>query len=150
LVRSALPGQPRSPFKLFSRVKSGVSECSTSQSRSPRRDSRTLAIGRHALAALHCSWFHRTIRSRELVSRNVQPLQHHHQHRAVPRRQSLRRNLAPMPGVFPDYPSPVTRNNESGTELAMMRRGMPPPPRTGGPPVTNVRNTSSPRLGLCP
>jgi hypothetical protein len=26
----------------------------------------------------------------------------------------------------------------------MMRWGMPPPPRTGGPPVTNVRNTSSP------
>ena len=24
-----------------------------------------------------------------------------------------------------------------------MRRGMPPPPRTGGPPVTNIRNTSS-------
>jgi hypothetical protein len=24
--------------------------------------------------------------------------------------------------------------------------GMPPPPRTGGPPVTNVRNTSSPHL----
>ena len=26
----------------------------------------------------------------------------------------------------------------------MMRWGMPPPPRTGGPPVTNIRNTSSP------
>jgi putative SOS response-associated peptidase YedK len=26
----------------------------------------------------------------------------------------------------------------------MMRSGMPPPPRTGGPPVTNTRNTSSP------
>jgi putative SOS response-associated peptidase YedK len=26
----------------------------------------------------------------------------------------------------------------------MMRWGMPPPPRRGGPPVTNVRNTSSP------
>jgi putative SOS response-associated peptidase YedK len=25
-----------------------------------------------------------------------------------------------------------------------MRWGMPPPPRTGGPPVTNIRNTSSP------
>ena len=28
--------------------------------------------------------------------------------------------------------------------LALMRWGMPPPPRTGGPPVTNIRNTSSP------
>jgi putative SOS response-associated peptidase YedK len=28
-------------------------------------------------------------------------------------------------------------------ELAM-RWGMPPPPRTGGPPVTNIRNTSPP------
>jgi putative SOS response-associated peptidase YedK len=36
-------------------------------------------------------------------------------------------NLAPMPGVFPDYPAPVIRNIE-----------------TGGPPVTNIRNTSSP------
>ncbi len=29
-------------------------------------------------------------------------------------------------------------------EMTMMRWGMPPPPRTGGPPVTNIRNTSSP------
>lgn len=28
--------------------------------------------------------------------------------------------------------------------MAMMRWGMPPPPRVGGAPVTNVRNTSSP------
>jgi putative SOS response-associated peptidase YedK len=53
-------------------------------------------------------------------------------------------NLPPMPGVFPDYPAPVIRNTDSGRELAMMRWGMPPPPRTGGPPVTNIRNTSSP------
>jgi putative SOS response-associated peptidase YedK len=44
-------------------------------------------------------------------------------------------NLAPMPGVFPDYPAPVIRNTDGGTELTMMRWGMPPP-RTGGPPVT--------------
>ena len=65
-------------------------------------------------------------------------------------------NLAPMPGVFPDYPAPVIRNTETGRELAMIWRhaaatphrrelammwwGMPPPPRTGGPPVTNIRN----------
>ena len=53
-------------------------------------------------------------------------------------------NLPPMPGVFPDYPAPVVRNTNTGRELAMMRWGMPPPPRTGGPPVTNIRNTSSP------
>jgi putative SOS response-associated peptidase YedK len=53
-------------------------------------------------------------------------------------------NLPPMPGVFPDYPAPVIRNTDSGTEMVTMRWGMPPPPRTGGPPVTNIRNTSSP------
>jgi len=30
-------------------------------------------------------------------------------------------NLAPMPGVFPDYPAPVIRNTEGGREMAMMR-----------------------------
>jgi putative SOS response-associated peptidase YedK len=45
--------------------------------------------------------------------------------------------------VFPDYPAPVVRNTDTGRELTMMRWGMPPP-RTGGPPVTDIRNTSSP------
>ena len=53
-------------------------------------------------------------------------------------------NLAPMPGVFPDYPAPAVRNAGTEREMVMMRWGMPPPPRTGGPPVTNIRNTSSP------
>jgi hypothetical protein len=53
-------------------------------------------------------------------------------------------NLPPMPGVFPDYPAPVVRNAGAERELTMMRWGMPPPLRTGGPPVTNIRNTSSP------
>ncbi len=44
-------------------------------------------------------------------------------------------NLPPMTGVFPDFPAPVIRNAGAG---------MPPPPRTGGPPVTNIRNTASP------
>ena len=39
-------------------------------------------------------------------------------------------NLPPMPGVFPDYPAPVIRNTDSGTELVTMRWGMPPPPLT--------------------
>jgi putative SOS response-associated peptidase YedK len=53
-------------------------------------------------------------------------------------------NLPPMPGVFPDYPAPVVRNAGDERELTTMRWGMPPPSRTGGPPVTNIRNTSSP------
>jgi len=35
-------------------------------------------------------------------------------------------NLAPMPGVFPDYPAPVVRNAGGWRELTMMRWGMPP------------------------
>jgi len=53
-------------------------------------------------------------------------------------------NLPPMPGVFPDYPAPVIRNAGSDRKMVMMRWGMPPPPKLGGPPVTNIRNTSSP------
>jgi putative SOS response-associated peptidase YedK len=53
-------------------------------------------------------------------------------------------NLPPMPGVFPDYPAPVVRNAGAERELTMMRWGMPPPPKSPWPPVTNIRNTSSP------
>src|SRR3954447_6135538 len=53
-------------------------------------------------------------------------------------------NLPPMPGVFPDYPAPVVRSSGDDRELVLMRWGMPPPPRTGGLPVTNIRNKSSP------
>jgi hypothetical protein len=53
-------------------------------------------------------------------------------------------NVAPMPGVFPDYPAPVIRNAGDEREMVLMRWGMPPPPKFGGPPVTNIRNTSSP------
>jgi putative SOS response-associated peptidase YedK len=53
-------------------------------------------------------------------------------------------NLPPMPGVFPDYPAPVVRNEGGAREMVTMRWGMPPPPRAGGYPVTNIRNTSSP------
>jgi putative SOS response-associated peptidase YedK len=44
-------------------------------------------------------------------------------------------NLAPMPGVFPDYPAPVIRNTVDGRELTMMRWGMPPPPKSMWPQV---------------
>ena len=53
-------------------------------------------------------------------------------------------NLPSLPGIFPDYPAPVVRNADNEREITMMRWGMPPSPRTGGPPVTNIRNTSSP------
>ena len=53
-------------------------------------------------------------------------------------------NLPSMPGVFPDQEAPVVRNHEGGRELIKMRWGMPPPPKFGGPPVTNIRNLSSP------
>jgi putative SOS response-associated peptidase YedK len=53
-------------------------------------------------------------------------------------------NLPPMPGVFPDYPAPAVRNAGAERELTMMRWGMPPPPTSPWPPVTNIRNTSSP------
>ena len=84
---------------------------------------------------------------------DVQPLQHHDEQAAI---IALFRvinryvgNLAPMPGVFPDYPAPVVRNTDTGRELSMMRWGMPSPPRTGEPPVTNIRNTSSRDCAHC-
>jgi putative SOS response-associated peptidase YedK len=43
-------------------------------------------------------------------------------------------NLPPMSGVFPDYPAPVVRDTGAEREMVLMRWGMPPPPRTGGPP----------------
>jgi hypothetical protein len=60
----------------------------------------------------------------------VQSLQHHHQpsrdHRPLRDDQPLRRNLPPMPGVLPDYPAPVVRNTDAGTEMMAMRRDMLP------------------------
>jgi putative SOS response-associated peptidase YedK len=35
-------------------------------------------------------------------------------------------------------PAPVVRNVGAERELTTMRWGMPPPPRNGGPPVTNI------------
>jgi putative SOS response-associated peptidase YedK len=46
---------------------------------------------------------------------------------------------------FPtDYPAPIVRNAGGEREFTMMRWGMPPLPRDGGYPVTNIRNTTSP------
>jgi hypothetical protein len=46
----------------------------------------------------------------------------------------------------------TSEDTDTGRALTKMRWGMPPPPRTGGPPVTNIRNTSSPhwRMWLKP
>jgi putative SOS response-associated peptidase YedK len=43
-------------------------------------------------------------------------------------------NLAPLAGVFPDYPAPVIRNTERGTALVTMRWGMPPRPAPAARP----------------
>ncbi|MEA2788775.1 MAG: hypothetical protein QOG73_1181 [Acetobacteraceae bacterium] len=58
-------------------------------------------------------------------------------------------NLPPLPGIFPDYPAPIVRNQPGGRELAMARWGMPSPVsalkgRNSDPGVTNVRNVASP------
>jgi putative SOS response-associated peptidase YedK len=59
-------------------------------------------------------------------------------------------NLAPLPGVFPDYSAPIVRNGPDGVrELAKARWGMPSPVfavkgRNSDPGVTNVRNVASP------
>jgi putative SOS response-associated peptidase YedK len=58
-------------------------------------------------------------------------------------------NLPSMPGVFPDCPAPVVRNVGNERELTLMRWGMPPPPKFGGVPVTNIRNTASPHWRAC-
>ena len=52
-------------------------------------------------------------------------------------------NLPPHARRVSRYPAPVVRNAGAERELTMMRWGMPPPPKFGGPPVTNIRNTSS-------
>jgi putative SOS response-associated peptidase YedK len=58
-------------------------------------------------------------------------------------------NMPPLPGIFPDYPAPIVRNQSEGRELTMARWGMPSPAfalqgRKADPGVTNVRNAKSP------
>lgn len=57
-------------------------------------------------------------------------------------------NLAPLPGIFPDYSAPIVRNHNGERELAMARWGMPKPAfamkgRNADSGVTNIRNTKS-------
>jgi hypothetical protein len=66
-------------------------------------------------------------------------------HCAVPRDEPICRQLAAdARGFFLTTQRPVVRNVGAERELTLMRWGMPRPPRTGGPPVTNIRSTSSP------
>ena len=58
-------------------------------------------------------------------------------------------NLPPLPGIFPDYPAPIVRNQPGGRELTMARWGMPSPifalkGRNCDSGVTNIRNAASP------
>ena len=58
-------------------------------------------------------------------------------------------NLPSMPGVYPDYPAPIVRNQPNGRQLTLARWGMPSPTftlkgRKSDPGITNVRNTKSP------
>lgn len=57
-------------------------------------------------------------------------------------------NMAPLAGVFPDYPAPIIRSAAKGREMVMARWGMPSPAfalkgRNSDPGITNVRNTDS-------
>ena len=61
----------------------------------------------------------------------------------VPRGQPIRRQSRADAWRVSRLPS-ARRNAGTERELTMMRWGMPPPPKLGGPPVTNIRNTSSP------
>ena len=58
-------------------------------------------------------------------------------------------NLPSMPGIYPDYPAPIVRNQPNGRQLTLARWGMPSPAfalkgRKSDPGVTNVRNVTSP------
>jgi putative SOS response-associated peptidase YedK len=54
-------------------------------------------------------------------------------------------NLPPLLGIFRDGMAPVVAAAPDGErELTMMRWGMPSLPQFAGPPVTNIRNTTSP------
>ena len=48
------------------------------------------------------------------------------------------------PACFRTIRRLVVRNAGAERELVLMRWGMPPPLRKGGPPVTNIRNVSQP------
>lgn len=58
-------------------------------------------------------------------------------------------NLAPQPGIYPDYAAPILRRGPPGPRLSTARWGMPTPPKflegkRTDPGVTNIRNVASP------
>lgn len=54
-------------------------------------------------------------------------------------------NLPPLDEIYPGHLAPVLRNRPGGgLEMVTMRWGFPGPKASGGRPVTNVRNLSSP------
>jgi len=62
--------------------------------------------------------------------------------RAFPRGQPLVSNFADARPYFPIIPRRSFGMPVPERELILMRWGMSPPPRNGGSPVTNIRNTS--------
>jgi putative SOS response-associated peptidase YedK len=59
-------------------------------------------------------------------------------------------NLAPMPGVFPDYPAPIVRNGAEGRELATARWGMPSSQHALMEPTKKRAAKLEARLGASP
>jgi putative SOS response-associated peptidase YedK len=53
-------------------------------------------------------------------------------------------NLAPVPGVFPDYPAPVTRNVGDEAELVMMPLALP---KSEGDRLRRVNRTGMALVG---
>ncbi len=67
---------------------------------------------------------------------------------ALRRTDRPRRKHAALPGIYPDYSSPIIRNGSESRELVMARWGMPTPPqclvgKRTDPGVTNIRRVSS-------
>jgi putative SOS response-associated peptidase YedK len=79
---------------------------------------------------------------------DVQSLFDHHEpsrhHCSVPRDEPLCRQPATDAGRLPGLSGSGGAQRRGRTRVGDDALGMPPPLRTGGPPVTNIRNTSSP------
>jgi putative SOS response-associated peptidase YedK len=58
-------------------------------------------------------------------------------------------NLPPMPGVFPRLSGASDPQHRHRARAGHDARGMPPPSSKTGPPVTNIRNTSSAHWRIC-
>jgi putative SOS response-associated peptidase YedK len=56
-------------------------------------------------------------------------------------------NLPSLASLSPEQEAPVVRNQSGGRELVEMRWHAAAAKKLGRPPVTNIRNTSSPHWG---